>query len=389
MSLDSIEIIPILDENNNFIERLDDSLQKCLNVKGAVAFWTIDTKFLPSLTKALKNKNSYYCIDIHKPTNIDYIENFHNLGCNLYLHLYEYNAKHKEEKYYDPKYLLHSKVILLEFPDNLIEVWIGSHNFTRRAILGLNIELSVIVKSKMNSKIYDETLTFLEVVKNRCEKYNPDYKEYYETLQNEKRPDSYRVMDYLISEEADKLEKQVITILSKKANYFDIIPKVGDKILVIVQDKNAEHKIQYEAKILGASLVNYQKDTYDMILGKRKYAEIEPPVVSGNGLKIKEDIIRKEKLIECDAYIMFEIAKKVEVEFYSNYEKWQKQDQEQSEHLQQLAKLPEMYKSKATDFLNKKINKALSENQRETEKKEKDKYLILKSAKSLPQQKLI
>ncbi len=70
MNID-IELIPTV-QKSSIKQRLKESLCKCENVKGAVAYWTIDTDFIKELALALNRENSYYCIDLHSPTNIDY-----------------------------------------------------------------------------------------------------------------------------------------------------------------------------------------------------------------------------------------------------------------------------------------------------------------------------
>lgn len=67
-----IELIPAV-EKSSVKKRLEDALSKCETVKGAVAYWTIDTNFIKNLASVLKREDSYYCIDIHRPTNIDYL----------------------------------------------------------------------------------------------------------------------------------------------------------------------------------------------------------------------------------------------------------------------------------------------------------------------------
>jgi hypothetical protein len=178
MSLD-IELIPAL-EHSSIQERLEKSLSECIYVKGAVAYWTIDTNFIPELLSVLSKEESYYCIDIHKPTDIDCLADFKKMGANIFLHNYEFiPLKEKQSG------LLHSKIILLELRSGQIEIWLGSHNFTRRAILGINIESSFLITTTKDNKIYKDVLTYLDFIKENCIPFNTEDVDFYKLLQGE------------------------------------------------------------------------------------------------------------------------------------------------------------------------------------------------------------
>ncbi len=42
----------------------------------------------------------------------------------------------------EPPALLHAKMLLFWMPDGTAELWVGSHDWTKRALLGLNVEAS-------------------------------------------------------------------------------------------------------------------------------------------------------------------------------------------------------------------------------------------------------
>jgi HKD family nuclease len=128
----TIELIPGL-SNTDIKLRFEGLLVNCISVKGCVAFWTIGSNYFnnQALVKALKKENSFYCVDIQEPTNIDKIAEYVKSGVEeIYLHKYRLDPS----QYNLTTNLLHSKVTLFELKNNEIEIWIGSHNLTHYAL---------------------------------------------------------------------------------------------------------------------------------------------------------------------------------------------------------------------------------------------------------------
>ena len=64
--------------------------------------------------------------------------------------------------------LMHAKLIYAENGDDCI-VWVGSHNFTGRALLAVNIESALIVSGKFNEQVFVEVREHLKRVKGLSE----------------------------------------------------------------------------------------------------------------------------------------------------------------------------------------------------------------------------
>ena len=71
-------------------------------------------------------------------------------------------------------------------------MWVGSHNWTNRALLGLNIESSLVVRCKATSALFLAVASYLEQVKSICEVFDPERVDFYKRLQGnrekEERP---------------------------------------------------------------------------------------------------------------------------------------------------------------------------------------------------------
>ena len=140
----------------------------------AVAYWTIPNDYFgDDLIELLKKKESFACVDISSPTDIDELCKLAKQSCNLYFYTESlvWDGKNKQP---NNRNLLHSKVLLFDLPKNLASIWIGSHNWTDRSLIGKNIETSLEICVDKNSDIYIEIKYLLEKIKQDCEQIIPD-----------------------------------------------------------------------------------------------------------------------------------------------------------------------------------------------------------------------
>lgn len=147
-----ISLVPGLGDPNIKL-RLEELFTNCQYIKGCVAFWTIDIDFFSfkAFARALTKPNSFFCSDIQSPTNIDNILEYSKYGVNeIYLHRF----RQPPLDYTLNTNLLHSKILLFQLNDIDAEIWVGSHNFTKYALEGLNLEASITIKCKKSDKIY-------------------------------------------------------------------------------------------------------------------------------------------------------------------------------------------------------------------------------------------
>jgi hypothetical protein len=77
---------------------------------------------------------------------------------------------------------MHSKICFFEMED-YVEVWIGSHNWTRRAFDGPNLETSIILKIKKQSKIKNIFIDYIENINKLSYRYEEELLDFYKLLQ--------------------------------------------------------------------------------------------------------------------------------------------------------------------------------------------------------------
>ena len=130
-----------------------------------------------AVSRQLGKTDSFLCVDIHHPTNLEALARMTSSGANVYLHL-EKLVKSKRNPhlfpYGMPPYLLHQKMLLFDYRGADAELWVGSHNWTSRAIHGPNIEASMVVTLKKTSRLYSEANSNLEAVRGFCEPMDPN-----------------------------------------------------------------------------------------------------------------------------------------------------------------------------------------------------------------------
>jgi hypothetical protein len=160
-------------------------IEDAILIKGSVAFWTWDANYIEnnfgkSFFKALKNPESFFCIDISTPiTNIENILKCWNKADNFFVFSYKFKSGKGIP-------LLHSKITYIECKDSY-NIILGSHNNTGKAFDGINLEHSIHIKfsKKLNNDervILDKLLSELEKIKSLCLKFNPNNISYYKSL---------------------------------------------------------------------------------------------------------------------------------------------------------------------------------------------------------------
>ncbi|MEG4588972.1 hypothetical protein QUA54_27700 [Microcoleus sp. MOSTC5] len=168
--------------------RLNELIHQAECLQMSVAYWTIsETYFSSDLVKLLTKKDSFACIDISHPTNITEVCKIaDSTNNNIYFYtksLVKDNSQ--EQTSYMANHLLHSKILLFDLPDKKASIWIGSHNWTNRALSGINIETSVEILVDRNEIIYQQVKDLLVKIKHECHKVNSELEEVYKNVQRQ------------------------------------------------------------------------------------------------------------------------------------------------------------------------------------------------------------
>src|ERR1051326_3098471 len=84
--------------------------------------------------------------------------------------------KHPFARYHP---MLHSKVYYIELPGDLACAFIGSHNLTSFALMGLNGEASVMLEGPINSPEFDSIRSHIQTSRSQAIQYSSDMKDAY------------------------------------------------------------------------------------------------------------------------------------------------------------------------------------------------------------------
>jgi HKD family nuclease len=116
-------------------------------------------------------------------------------GANVYLYLLNPNPQPGELKSKVPPHLLHPKQLLFDYKDEPAELWVGSHNWTARALTGVNIEASLRVRLSSDSKLYADAAAFLDAIRANCVPFDVTAVNYYKWLQQSDQEEEIWVVE--------------------------------------------------------------------------------------------------------------------------------------------------------------------------------------------------
>ena len=298
----------------------DSLLSNCEWLKGCAAFWTIYPSFFRGkLKEILQNDESYYCVHLSPPTDVNALNEFYNASANLYA----YNLFWKstlEEGRHPP--LLHAKVAIFKMQEDKVVIWVGSHNFTQSALLDINIEASTVIETTIDSLYYIETLRFLEEVKEECEKYEPIIAKWLTILQgknidrltkrdiaelydlNEKFIEAFfrTQVIYLVGNNVHSLDgNSLIQIIGLDNQFNKALSTKQKQIVLYIQEKGTEHCYIYLAKIILSGDIDEQiSGTYSMQFSSRRYSVLKSNLY---GAVLNEKTIINEDQLKMASYV--------------------------------------------------------------------------------------
>jgi phosphatidylserine/phosphatidylglycerophosphate/cardiolipin synthase-like enzyme len=182
-SILKVEIVPPTN-NPDIRRRLAYSIDSATVMRAAVAYWTIAPNFVSDmLAELLARPDSFLCVDIHYPTDVDQLDPLAKDGANIWLHLRELGSRTEIQNKGIPEHLMHAKLLLFDMLDGKAELWSGSHNWTQRALVGPNLEASVVLTIQQNSSIYRQARAALDSIRSYCSPYSSELRGYYKLLQ--------------------------------------------------------------------------------------------------------------------------------------------------------------------------------------------------------------
>lgn len=248
----NIEVLPSLRGRRSLCQRLEQSIELATALRAVVAFWTTEPDFISSqLSKLLSHSDSYLCVDLHPPTDIDQLNALTNQNANVKLHIRKLDGRTENRNTGMPPHLLHAKTLLFDLPNGKAELWVGSHNWTRRALLGFNIELSAIIQLERESALYQDVKDKLDEIARLCVQFDSNEITYYKWLQGLSEGESKSFIE-LEGEKADTLANSEIAIFGTDYTDLKQINKLSEVYLAIF-DSIAAKQMFYRAEVVTVS----------------------------------------------------------------------------------------------------------------------------------------
>lgn len=242
-----IQLVPSF-QVREVVRRLKGALREATCLRAAVAYWCVGTKELrPDLVRCLRG-DGFLCVDIHLPTDIDPLCQMASAGANVYLYLMNPNPQPGELKARVPPHLLHPKTLLFDSVSGAADLWVGSHNWTARALTGVNIEASLAVELSQASGLYQSAIDFLEAIRLRYEPFDINAVPYYRWLQGMDLEEQIWVLELRGSRSALDAEQKLTMYGTSEEDYRNL-KSVDKNIVVSLLDDAGGAEVLYEAAI--------------------------------------------------------------------------------------------------------------------------------------------
>jgi len=141
---------------SNAYRRLNELSVGSVKINAAVCYWTMPPgELAPAFIAALRHKDSSLVVDMHSPTSIDSLAKLNLAGVHVFLYLFQIVGKTEvADSKGIPDHLMHAKIFVFDYGTPEIKIWVGSHNGTRRALLGLNFEFATVISCERNSDLH-------------------------------------------------------------------------------------------------------------------------------------------------------------------------------------------------------------------------------------------
>ena len=136
----------------------------------------------PHLARTLQHEHGFVCVDLHPPTDVDALAALAAQGARVHVY-YEDIPTYTDRGRKEPPALLHAKMLLFWTTGGAAELWAGSHNFTNRALLGLNVEASLVVRLTDTSPLFAAASAYLAHMQAIAEPFDLAKVDVYKQLQ--------------------------------------------------------------------------------------------------------------------------------------------------------------------------------------------------------------
>lgn len=234
---------------SNAYSRLHELSDRSVKINAAVCYWTMPPGDLsPSFVAALQHKDSCLVVDIHSPTSIDSLAKLNLVGANVFLYLFQVVGKTEvADSKGIPDHLMHAKIFVFDYGTSEIKIWIGSHNGTRRALLGLNFEFATVISCERDSDLHLKALRFINEIRNISVVFKQSEIDLYRTIQGGLQIDAF--IELQVPAASPLANSSVISIFGTRETDYEQLRKVGKSIYLSITDSSTGAEAIYQASI--------------------------------------------------------------------------------------------------------------------------------------------
>ena len=283
LGIESLCIIPPQKNWINLNSQIQTFFSESECVRAAIAFWSISESDLQLLTghrgvQVLKNEDSFLCVDIQKPTNIDHLASLVQKGVKVFLNIRRLPGP--LAKYSTSSGLLHTKMLLSNRSNEQADFWIGSHNWTRPALVGPNKEGSMALRLDRDGALYTEVMSFLEDIRaNYCRPFDSGKVDFYKLLQekmSQRVPGESIDVIKMEGEGVDQLQGEVIGVFGRNAKDYRDIRMVDRQVMLLITDSKSGKEYRYSATIVQSGRLDSSNPTIQGVsFTKRRLAIVD------------------------------------------------------------------------------------------------------------------
>ncbi len=230
------------------------SLARADHLQAGIGFWTINDALLgPHLARALGGERGFACVDLHSPTDVDALASVARQGAQLRIY-YEDIPTYTDSGRREPPSLLHAKMLLFWSKDRTAELWVGSHNWTNRAILGLNVEASLVIRLRDTAPLFRAAAAYLANMKRISEPFDLAKVDVYKDIQRKMTNGLMPVIE-LEARDGAGLDGATVTLFGTETTELTRLDTIRRDVHVALVDPESQEQHLYSASILHAGLL--------------------------------------------------------------------------------------------------------------------------------------
>jgi len=233
---------------------LTAALSHATRLQAGIGYWTIGPALLGlDLVRAAGDEHGFVCVDLHPPTEVDALAELTRQGARVYVY-YEDIPTYTEQGRKEPPALLHAKMLLFWEKDGTAELWVGSHNWTKRALLGLNVEASLVVRLEQTSPLFAAASDYLAHMRAVAEPFDVAKVDAYKQLQRKMTNGQTPVIE-LEAEDGALASNTTITVFGTDRKDLTRLGTVRREVHVALLDPRTDAQSLYPATILHSGLL--------------------------------------------------------------------------------------------------------------------------------------